>query len=294
MKDMSNRDKTILIIITIIVILVAGFFALIKPQYEKYSRDIDTYNTTKAEYDGIKQKLDAIPGLKDTITTAYNDSKKTAQIFVNEAFADNIKNYSNEKTNVSVDKHIQPAIDESNLNVGVFEMSGVEATALSYYFYTPNVVTYSLLEAADINGNYAADIAELLTTSLVLSERQEVEVLTNTVELEVTGTKENLMTFLDQIKADKNAIVINSIEIEDYLFRGGLDDEEEDTPAQPPVQQEPQFDEEGNPIEPEPTEAPVQVPQANGEEIEGEGYSVLNLSVTFYNAKPIDEPELGD
>lgn len=295
MRDMSNRDKTILIVITIIIILVAGFFALIRPQYNKYSADIDTYNTTKAEYDGIKQKLDAIPGLKDSINEIYVDADKTAKIFVNDAFAYSQKNYSHEKTSMSLDQHIQPAIDEANLNVEKLEMDGVEATSLEYYYYAPSVVTYSLIEAADINGNYAADIAELLQTSVILEEREVAEVLATTMSLSVTGTKENLMTFLDQIKADKNAILVNSIKISDYMFIGGLEEEEEGQPEQP-VQQEPQFDEEGNPIEqpePEVPSTPIRTDN-NVVTIEGEGYSQMEMDVVFYSAKPVDKPEFGD
>ena len=69
MKDMSYRDKMVILIISIIIILVAGFFALIRPTYNKMVEDTATYETTKTEWDGIKQKLDAIPALKETITS---------------------------------------------------------------------------------------------------------------------------------------------------------------------------------------------------------------------------------
>lgn len=289
MKDMSSRDKMVLIIITIIIILVAGFFALIRPTYNNYMTDIDIYNSTKAEWDGIDQKIQAIPGLKETITNLYNDASKDAKVFVNEAFKEVNDGYTVEKNNIAVDEHIQKPIDECNLVVRTLSFSGATAGNISFYYYTPNVITYALIESADINGNYAADISELLYTSAVIGAKQSVGVMTNTVSLTARGTRANLMDFLDMIKDDKNALLVNSVNISDYHFSGGLD-EEEGTP-QPVVPQEPQFDEEGNPIEQPVT--PVPTPAVN-EEGEQEGFSELTLTITFYNAKAIDEPELGD
>ncbi len=286
MKDMSKRDKMIIIIMTIIVILVAGFFAMIRPKYRQLVADTETFVATQTEWQGIDAKLNAIPGLKDSITEAYNKSNKTAQLFVNEVFADVTKNYSDEKANVVADEHIQPAIDESSLMVNSMDISGVTAQDIEYYYYTPNVVTYSLLEAADVNGNYANEISDLLLNSMVLDETATAEVMTNTVNLRMTGNKESLMLFLDAIKNDKNAILVESVSVNDYTFTGGM--EEENQPAQTPA--EPQVDEEGNPIEPV-AEAPQQTPSNVAA---GEGTSEMTINVVFYNAKPIDTPDLGD
>lgn len=285
MKDMSKRDKMILIVLTIVIILVAGFFALIRPKYQQLVADTETFAATQTEWQGIDAKLTAIPGLKDSITEAYNNSNKTAQLFVNEVFADVAKNYSDEKANVAADEHIQPAIDESSLMVNTMDITGVTAKAVEYYYYTPNVVTYSLLEAADINGSYASEISDLLLNSMVLGETATAEVMANTVNLNMTGNKESLMLFLDAIKNDKNAILVEEVNVNDYTFTGGM--EEENQPAQPSA--EPQVDEEGNPIE---TPAPVQTPASNV--APGEGTSEMTISVVFYNAKPIDTPDLGD
>lgn len=294
MKEMSNRDKLIIIIITIIAVLVAGFFALIRPKYKALVNDTATLVATQAEWDGIEAKLNAIPGLKDNITEIYNDSSKTAKIFVNEAFADVNKTYSTEKVNAAIDEHIQSAIDESNLKVSSFSISGAASSSISYIYYTPNIVTYSLLEAADVNGNYAEEITEKLRTATTLNERTVAEVMTNSVAMSVTGKKEDLMTFLDKIKDDKNAILVQSVDISDYTFSGGLEEEEVQQQPQVVEQVEPQLDDEGNPIEVE-TQAATEAPRSNNDEVApGEGTSEMSIVVTFYNAKPIDKPDLGD
>jgi preprotein translocase subunit YajC len=296
MKGMSNRDKMIIIIITIIIILVAGFFALIRPKYQALVKDTETFNATQEEWDGIEQKINAIPGLKSNITEIYNESTKIAKVFVNEAFADATKNYDDRKVNVAIDEHLQPAIDAAKLKIESLDIGNTGSEEIEYTYYTPNVVTYSLLEAADINGNYAEEIAEKIKADTVLSEKELAEVQVNTVKLEVVGEKDGLLDFLDQIKEDKNAVLVTAFEISDYQFLGGLDEEEETPqPTQPPVQAEPEYDEEGNLIE-TPTEAPapVETPaQNNATEIE-EGFSTMTIEVAFFNAKPIDQPDLGD
>ena len=278
MKDMSNRDKMIIIIITIIAILVAGFFALIRPKYKALVADTATFNDTQTEWNGIETKLNAIPGLKDSITKIYQESSSTAKLFVNEAFADANKDYDDRKVNVAVDEHLQPAIDESKLKVMKFDIKNTEATDVEYYYYTPNVVTYSLLEAADINGNYAQTINEELKTSTLIQERQVAEMLGQNISLSVSGTRENLMAFLDAIKSDEHAVIVESLDISDYQFNGGIEGEQ--------VVEVRSVDEAGNEV------VTQQVVGANGEP--GTGTSGYLISVTFYNAKAVDVPDFGD
>ncbi len=263
--EMSYRDKVILIVLFILIILVGGFFALIKPKYEKWQDNTDKYETTKTEWDGIEQKLKAIEPLKKGITETYEEAKKTAKIFENTAFVTANKTYCNEKTSYEIDQYLQPAIDAAELEVTSMGISNVAAKTMNYYYYTPNVLTYSLLEAADINGNYAQDIAELLYDSIVLSERETVEVMGETIELNVQCTKAQLMTFLEAIDSDNNAVLIESVSIADYQFLGGLETEQVGPDGQPVINTNPN----------------------------AEGTSSVTIVITFYNAKAIDQPELG-
>lgn len=291
MRDMSYRDKMIILIISIIIILVAGFFALIRPKYDTLVTDQSTYESTKTEWDGIKQKLDAIPTLKETITTAYNEANKDASVFVNEAFGDYKDSLSTERVSYLVDQHIQPALDASNLMVGEMAIGKTGSTEIEYYYYTPNVLTYALIEAADINGNYAQKASDALATSTLLEDRQKAELLAENVDVTVVGTRENLMTFLDALKEDKNALVADKIVISDYTFTTGEEEEQQAAPAQP-TPAEPQLDEEGNPIPVEQPATPTQTPAATPEP--GEGISAMEVNVMFYAAKEIDKPDFGD
>lgn len=273
MREMSYRDKMILVIITAIIILAVGFFALIRPKYDSLVADRDIYESTKTEWEGIDAKLQQIPVLENSIKTDADEAKKTAQLFVNEAFESVNDTFDNVKANYILDQYIQPMIDESELEVSDFTLSGVESKNLEYYYYAPDVLTYSLLEGADINGAYAQQVSDLLKESNYLSGKETAEVMANTVDLTVKGSRENLEMFLDKVKEDENAILVTAVEIADYQFGAG----------QTRMENVESTDAEGNVTT---TQREVSV--------EGDGKSELTLSLTFYNAKPIDEPDFGN
>ncbi|MBR1529994.1 MAG: hypothetical protein IJ642_11950 [Oscillospiraceae bacterium] len=291
MREMSYRDKMILLIISVIIILAVGFFALIRPKYNDLVADRAVRQTTQEEYDGVQEKIAQIEPLKKGITEDYEKSKAIAEMFVNEAFDSVNGTFDNLKANVIMDQYVQPVIDESELKVSGFNLGGISSETIEYYYYTPDVLTYSLLESADVNGNYAEEVTDLLKQSSTLSERETAEVMTNQISLEVRGKKENLMTFLAKLNGEEgaeveggedglgkdiaeNAVRVTSIDINDYTFGEG----------QTQTITEEQTDAEGNV-----TTVTREVPAA----ADGNGESDMTIELTFYNAKPIDQPDLG-
>ncbi len=273
MNNMSYRDKMILLIIAVIVILAGGFFGLVRPNYTKMMQDKATFEATKVEWEGIDAKIQEIPVLKDSITTTYNEANKVAELFVNEAFDPVNQTFDDAKANYVLDQYIQPAVEENELKIVDFVPTGIATSEIDYYYYVPDVVTYSLLESADINGEYAEQVEELLKTDTMVQEMETAEVMTNNVQLSLTGKKENLMKFLAAIEEDENAILVRSVNIEDYSFG--------ENKTQTITEQ--QTDEAGNV-----TTVTREVPAGTV------GESKIDILLTFYNAMPIDEPVLGD
>lgn len=266
--EMSYRDKVILIVLLIILVLVGGFFALIKPKYQAWKESKTLYATTKTEWDGIEQKKNQIPILQDGIKKDYNDYKKIAQIFVNDAFKSANETWRNEKTSYEIDQYLQPSIDECSLEVDNMALQDVKEETIEYYFCEPDVLTYSLLEAADVNGNYNAEVAKVMKEATVLSQREVAEVMCQPVELTVTTNKENLLMFLDKLSEEKNAVLIEAVSVDNYQFNDGL----ESTVTGPDGQ----------------------VMTVVQEAADGNGTSSVTINIAFYNAKPIDEPNLGE
>ena len=266
MKDMSYRDKMVILVISIIVILVAGFFALIRPKYQALVADTSTYESTKTEWEGIEQKINAIPTLKDTITDTYNGSKKVAEQFVNDSFTDINENYRGEKFTYLFDQSVQELIDECELQVIDFQIAGPGESGIPYVFKSPALSTYALIEYADVNGKYAEQVAKIREQADYVSGLGTVSVMNTDLSLRVRGTRENLMTFLDKIKENENAINVSSLAIQDFQFSGGTEVETVGEDGQVTVTTNPN----------------------------AEGDSELQMTIAFYNAKMIDKPELGD
>ena len=130
-----------------------------------------------------------------------------------------------------------------------------------------------MLENADINGSYAQQVSDLLKESNYLKTKETAEVMVNSISLTVKGTKENLMMFLDKIKEDENAILVTMVTINDYQFGAG----------QTRTESVETTDEEGN------------VTTTTREvTLDGDGKSEMTLDLAFYNAMPIDNPNVGD
>jgi flagellar basal body-associated protein FliL len=261
---MNSRDKMILMIIGIIVVLVAGFFALIKPTWNSLVADQETYQSTKTEWDGIDQKLQAIPTLQTNIKKTSDEAKSTGEMFINTAYTTANKDFTTDKNSLELDQYMQDMIDASSLQIQDLTVASTNAKSVTYYYYTPNVLTYSLLEAADVNGNYAETVSKTLQESTLLAARETVDMMCTEVTINAVATKESLMAFLEAIKNDSNAILVTDVEISNYAFTDGTTTETTDAA--------------GNVVT-------VTDPNAVGT-------SNVSLTIGFYNAKEIDEPDL--
>lgn len=272
-SEMSYRDKMIILIMSIVIILAIGIFALIRPRYDALVADRNTYNDTLAEWEGIEAKINQIPTLQDNIKKEYTEAKKLAEVFVNEMFEDSL---DNENVSLAIDLHMQQFFDDTEFEVRNITAEGVKAVEMAYNYYTPNVLTYSLLENADINGNYAKEASDILSEATYLQSREVAQMLENKVEFEIRGKKESLLNFLTKMKEEeKNAVRITALEIADYSFGAN----------EMTTVSEQQTDADGNV-----TTVTREVPAA----ADGEGRSIMKMTVSFFNAMPIDEPELGD
>ncbi len=255
--ELSRRDRMLLLGLGVIVIVLVGIFVFIKPKYEEIQTHQATYEETKTTWDGIDQKIESIPSIETNITELYKSALSDAQLFVNTAFVTENADMVSGKTSMEIDQYLQNIITENELELEISALTLAEASTstLSYYYYTPNVLTYALLESADINGNYADKAASAVNVETVVSGYDTVDLMTATVSISLSATKEQIMAFLQAISEDKNAVLITAFDISNYAFTDGLE-----------------IDEEGNFI---------------GED----GMSSCTVSLSFYNAYTIDEPD---
>lgn len=203
---MSYRDRVICIVAIIFVVILAGIFLVVKPMVTKISTNKSTLATVQAEEERIRGLIEQIQPLENNIKTEYDNSK---------VYADN---FAEGRESYQADQFLQEYFNSSN--VEVLSMTTNEPTneVIEFYSYAPNVITYPLLEAADINGELAIATADKLKTSTVLSSLETQEVELYSVDIEFNGQKDNVKSLLDSFKDIEENVIITDLEIEDYTF----------------------------------------------------------------------------
>jgi len=203
---MSYRDRVICLVAIIFVVILAGIFLVVKPITTKITTNKSTLATVQAEEERIRGIIEQIQPLENNIKTEYDNSK---------AYADN---FAEGRESYQSDQFLEEYFNNSNVEVGSMTISEPINEVIEFYSYAPNVVTYPLLEAADINGDLAVATADKLKTSTVLSslETQEVEVYS--VGIEFNGKKDNVKSLLDSFKDMEENVIITNLTVEDYTF----------------------------------------------------------------------------
>lgn len=203
---MSYRDRMILLIVIVIALILVGIFLIVKPTTTKIAENRVTLSTVEAEQDRINGIIEQIPKLEEAIKSEYNESKTFAE------------NFTESRATYEAEQFIQEYFNNNSVKMVSLTANESVAEPIEFYSYAPNVVTYPLLEAADLNGDIAIETAEKLKTSTVLTglEAQEVEMYS--LEIQFNGKKDNILKLIDDLKSVDKNIIITDLSIDDYTF----------------------------------------------------------------------------
>jgi hypothetical protein len=208
---LNYRDRIILLVVVSIVILLAGFFGLIKPRYADIKDNNVKLDQVKAEWDGLDAKIQQIPTMQENIKQLYNDSKQYSDTFITNGSTPSF-------TPEALDQFMQETIDSCNLQITNLEVSSASSTTLGYYYYTPSIPTSAMLDLADLNGEYTKEINAKLEESNAISQRTAEDVLSQQYGIRFTASKNDLWTFMDTIDQLDKSILIESVNISDTDF----------------------------------------------------------------------------
>lgn len=206
---LNYRDSMILLGVLSVAIILIGVFLFIKPKIKEIKTDKETLATEQANWDAIQVKLDEIGPLQDAIKEGHAKATQLAGDFVDVSKVDQT---------FELDQFMQPYVDECQLEASVVDLASTATKTLPYYYFTPSVITSSMFDAADINGNYAANIAESQTESNALSQRTAETVMCTQYGVSAKGTRENIWAFMEKINSLDTTILIDSVAISDYTF----------------------------------------------------------------------------
>lgn len=213
---LSYRDRIILIFVSLVAIVLIGIFLGIKPLSKEIKTNRAELEKQEKKMAEIQAEIDRIPGLEKDIKESYKTSVEIAGKF------------TEQRDPNGLDKFLQPVINENLLDVNsTFYPGEAGIVHLEYYYVTPNILTYPLAEAADLDGSLSKEAAKSMMNTIVLSSRSVEGVVGSTVEFDFKAKKEDILKFIDDVKAFDETIIIKSIAIDDYTFGEDSDDPDE-------------------------------------------------------------------
>jgi hypothetical protein len=230
-NNISFRDKIILFVLSVGVLVGIFIFAIMKPltaDIEELKVDRDAKKATWKTY---SEKMDRLDGLVKNVVKLVEDSGKTQKEFTVEPvdFA-------------FVDDMITAIIARNGINSSLGG-SHPAAEEIEYYYNEVNEardnwynITYGLKQSADLDGSIAKKIEEAHRYEIAIAALEPQEIAVSTINFECHTTRENIMSFIDDIAEIGGAgavpgegkldgtIRITNLEIDDYHFGAESED----------------------------------------------------------------------
>ncbi len=200
---LSYRDKIIFIVAIVIIILVAGFFLLIKPKFQEVERAQSDLESVQEKREEIDAKIGTLP----TIIESMKDSAKQVGE-IQEIFMIDEDPYLNEN-------YIRDIMHGLNIDVTAMTTSYTKGGTINRYTVTPkNEIIYDNRFSADIYQELPQMVYDVRDG--VYSSRSfpatNIGVTTMSVEFELDGGMRQIERLLDRLAEDEKTIYLNSIE----------------------------------------------------------------------------------
>lgn len=227
---LSYREKIGLLVVTVVAIIVIFIAAPIKMIKQDIEEHQTKHDTVKETYDKNLRYIEEIPNIEKAIDKIYNESTGYSEIFFDHTENFEVDQYLSKVLNTAEFEKVVRELNTMEVN-GTYTIEDAADEDLEFYCYKPDVVTYPILEAADINGNLMETEDKALYDKVInavkIDELAEQKVEVHKVSVEFKFTKPALMSYIDQIKKIDPGVRITSLSIEDPWF-GILSDEPKD------------------------------------------------------------------
>jgi len=219
---LNYRDKIILGALLAFVILLAGFFLLIKPKYTDIKDNKATLVKVEKEKQEIDDKIAEIPGIKKEIKTKYDETTK---------LTDDFMEYNDIYNPRKVDQYMQHFAEENEVKVLSLQVKDLTTSNLDYYYFKPSIVGEDMLKKSDLNGDRQASMKEDKAESESLKSRTKESVITTTYVVNVEGEKENIWNYLKALEDQDETMIITSVSLKNLIIDEDAAKEQEDKDA---------------------------------------------------------------
>lgn len=274
---LSNKEKIILAVFLAVVIIVAGIFVIILPEYNKIDGNQKALDAAKAQ----RQQLYDTLAREDTIDNEIETAIKNANVFSGYFYDD--------MTTYEADGIVRKILEETNMKTNSLSIGDFSTSTLTVSEYVETIVTYPLKEYSgfvpdtgldfsqysiqyDENGNIIVpdelkDYLKEFINTVLTTQQQTLGSIT--VSFTVEGTRGDFLKFLNYVAELEQATYIPSVSID---YTGTASGDNNNNAAQTP--------EEGN----EDEETP---PADNGTKLTDNSPISANISMTLYCAKAL-------
>lgn len=139
---LSYRDKVIIIVVSVIVVLGVGIFCFAKPKYEDLQVSKERLVSKENEKAQVEAKMGTLEDLKKQLEDSIKAVVEDQEQFLSE------KDYGD---TYQISKYIMEALSPvTDLKITGVTMDPLENTELSAYYYNKNAVAYPMKIYGDI------------------------------------------------------------------------------------------------------------------------------------------------
>lgn len=258
---LSNKEKVILAVFLAIVIMVAGAFVIVLPEYQKIEGNISSLDDAKAQRDQLYQTLTR----EDTIDEELKTAAKNADTFANYFYDD--------MTTYEADAMFREIIENGGLKTDSLRIGQFSTSTLAVTEYVETFVTYPLkdysgykdktgISSIDLSGfplQFGEDgnVVETEELKAALGELQDAlkEYINTmlsttsqtlgsiTASFDIICTRKEYLDFLDYIHGLEHATYVSGAEV-NFTNKGLVNDNDNNNNNNNMAM----FDEDGNEI----------------------------------------------
>lgn len=146
---LSYRDKVILIIVIVLVVLGAGIFCFIKPKYEALQVSKDRLAAKEAEKAEVEAKMGTLEDLKKKLEEDVKAVEEDQKQFLSE------KEYGE---TYLISQYLMQKLEPSGITITGVEAPLLEANDIMAYEYDKLAVAYPMKINSDIGGELPEEV----------------------------------------------------------------------------------------------------------------------------------------
>ena len=207
---LNYRDKIILGVLLAVVILLLGFFLLIKPKKADISDHKTELAKVQAEKDEIDKKIAEIKPLQKEIKETYDATTKLTEDFVA---------YNDINNPRKIDQYMQHFCEDCEVKVTTLSTANLSESQLDYYYFEASMPGEKQLAQADLNGDRRASLDAEKAEGNALKSRTKESVLYGKYTINVTGSQENIWAYMQALEEQNKTIIIKTISIDGVYLK---------------------------------------------------------------------------